>query len=83
MNVIQRMNAAKNCVVFKILMKILFHDFRHLLFLSFNPGILNRRGFTAVSTVLRKSVRKGDLQGLKSDKFPGGGGGGEPVPEHP
>ena len=76
MNVIQRMNAAKNCVVFKILMKILFHDFRHLLFLSFNPGILNRRGFTPVSTVLRKSVRKGDLQGLKSDKFPGGGGGG-------
>ena len=53
-------------------------DYRHLLFLSSNPGILNRRGFTPVSTVLRKSVRKGDLQGLKSDKFPGGGGGSLP-----
>ena len=80
MNVIQRMTAAKNCVVFKILMKILFHDYWHLLFLSSNPGILNRRGFTPVSTVFRKSVRKGDLQGLKSDKFPEGGGGGSLPP---
>ena len=80
------MNAAKNlCNVDpKILTKVNCSMTTHLLVLSSNSGILNRRGFTPVSTVLRKSVRKGDLQGLKYDKFPGGGGvGGGPAPEHP
>ena len=75
MSMIQRMNAAKNLrnVDPKILMKVNCSMTTHLLVLSSNPAILHRRGFTPVSTVLRKSVRKGDLQGLKSDKFPGGG----------
>ena len=77
MSMIQRMNAAKNLrnVDPKILMKVNCSMTTHLLVLSSNPAILHRRGFTPVSTVLRKSVRKGDLQGLKSDKFPGGGEG--------
>ena len=82
MRIIQRMNAAKNlCNVDpKILTKVNCSMTTHLLVLSSNPGILNRRGFTPVSTVLRKSVRKGDLQELKYDKFPGGGGVGGSLP---
>ena len=79
------MNAAKNlCNVDpKILTKVNCSMTTHLLVLSSNPGILNRRGFTPVSTVLRKSVRKGDLQELKYDKFPGGGGWGGACPRTP
>ena len=85
MSMIQRMNAAKNLrnVDPKILMKVNCSMTTHLLVLSSNPAILHRRGFTPVSTVLRKSVRKGDLQGLKSDKFPGGWGGGRACPRTP
>ena len=74
MSMIQRMNAAKNlCNVDpKILTKVNCSMTSHLLVLSSNPAILDRRGSTPVSTVLRKSVRKGDLKELESKKFPGG-----------
>ena len=74
MSMIQRMNAAKNlCTVDpKILIKVNCSMTTHLLVLSSNPAILDRRGSTPVSTVLRKSVRKGDLKELESKKFPGG-----------
>ena len=74
MSMIQRMNAAKNlCNVDpKILTKVNCSMTTHLLVLSSNPAILNSRGSTPVSTVLRKSVRKGDLKELESKKFPGG-----------
>ena len=74
MSMIQRMNAAKNlCTVDpKILIKVNCSMTTHLLVLSSNPAILNSRGSTPVSTVLRKLVRKGDLKELESKQFPGG-----------
>ena len=64
MSMIQRMNAAKNLcnVEPKILMKVNCSMSTHLLVLSSNPANPNRRGSTPVSTVLRKSVRKGHLE---------------------
>ena len=79
MSMIQRMNAAKNlCNVDpKILTKVNCFMTTHLLVLSSRPAILNRRGSTPVSTVLRKSVRKvashaGVFRGARISSLPTG-----------